>query len=357
MKMESGLQQLSVQNFRSHRERVLKLAPLTVIIGPNGAGKTNLLEALWMIATTRSFRSHRDLSIIHWEADFASARLDDWELILLREPQLSKTVKIRGVIQRPIDYLGHVRAVLFTPDSFRILTDGPDERRRFLDTILAQRDGQTARTLLAYRQTVRQRNALLRQIGRGRSGRNELEVWNTQLAQLGVTIQTARKALLVELHDPLRTHHTAIGGARAGQVELHYDMSGPASLDAFLLELAGLEDREIAVGQTLIGPHRDNFSVNLNGHSAIEHASRGELRRILLALKWAEVTLLRQASVPLLLLLDDVFSELDQEHRQALLQMASDAQTVITTTDRAFLPAGIQSEAAFVELEPVETTR
>lgn len=347
----ANLQQLSLVNFRSHTARSIELASRTVIVGSNGIGKTNVLEALWLLATTKSFRSTRIEQIVRWDADATQVRLDDWEFIVARVPQLAKVFKVRGIVRRPIDYLGTLRSVLFTPDSYRLLIDGPPERRRFLDTISAQSDRALARLLIQYRQILKQRNTLLRHIRFQGAPITDLAIWDEQLVATALQITAARTQLLDKLRPHIQTYHAAIGGTRAAKLVVNYQPSSPASIDHFYKKLADVRDRELATQISLIGPHRDTFSIELAGRPAEMHASRGELRRILLALKWAEVTLLRETEAPLLLLLDDVFSEFDAEHRAALFELTREVQTVLTTTELHHLPPDfLDSQTTVVDL-------
>ena len=335
----ASLQHLSIVNFRSHAIRSIDLAPRTVIVGSNGIGKTNILEALWLLATTRSFRTARIEQVVRWDTDATQLQLDDWELIVARAPQLAKAFKIRGVPKRPIEYLGTLRAVLFTPDSYRLLVDGPPERRRFLDTLSAQSDRGLARLLVSYRQILKQRNTQLRQIRFHGAAVEDLTIWDDQLITTALQITAARRQLFDTLTPHVKAYHTALGRSREVKLALTYQPSSPVTADQFREKIESVRDRELATQVTLIGPHRDTFSILLNGRPAEIHASRGELRRILLALKWAEVKLLRAADVPLLLLLDDVFSEFDAEHRAALFDLTHEVQTVLTTTELEHLPS------------------
>lgn len=304
-----------------------------------------------MLATTRSFRTNRDYQAIHWDARATHVTSGDWELTLARDPKPQKVCQIRGVVHRPVEYLGSLRAVLFTPASFELFAS-PAGRRLWLDTILAQHNRASAHRLLQYRQIIRQRNALLRAIAQHRAVAAELAVWNTTLATVAAELTRDRATLLAALTPNIQAHFLALAaGADETRLGLTYRPSGPADAVKFLGQLAELQERELALQATLLGPHRDDVLLTLGDHPAEEHASRGQLRRILLALKWAELDQLGADDTPILLLLDDVFSELDADHRTALAEMTRAAQTVITTTDLGALNPQLITGATIVTLE------
>jgi DNA replication and repair protein RecF len=323
-------------------------------MGPNGVGKTNLLESLWCLATTRSFRANHEGELIRWEAAGAKVTGDDFEIRIVREPMVSKSLFIRGVSYRPLDYLGELKAVLFTPDSLGIISGSPSNRRRFLDTLLSQRSRQGARDLLKYRHVVASRNALLRLIGLSRARRDELSPWDSQLAELGARL-TKERALLIESLTPRAVADFRVfGGQTARELQFTYQATGATDPEVFLAELHKLFDRELRFQATLLGPHRDDLAIWLDGRPIGEHGSRGEIRTALLAIKSAEYhTLLEKktdAGLAPLLLLDDLFSELDERHREALGEFLAQGQTIITTTELAHLPRELQRKATVIQL-------
>ncbi|MEK7460596.1 MAG: DNA replication/repair protein RecF [Patescibacteria group bacterium] len=347
-----SLTQVELENFRSHRHRSLKLGGATIFVGPNGVGKTNILEAIWCLATTRPFRTSRDSELIHWEAASTAVVGDAFEMRLVREPIIRKALFIGGVPRRPLEYLGELRAVLFTPDSLAILSGPPRERRRFLDTLLAQGDRSAARELVAYRQLLVQRNALLRLIHLGQAGAGELEPWDSQLIVLGSRLTQRRADILDILVPQILKYYGRLGGLEARSLAIMYQPIGSADPAVFAERLAANRAREIALQVTLVGPHRDDFLVSLRGHPLADYGSRGEIRTVLLALKWAEYDYLaRDQETRPILLLDDLFSELDPAHRQALAEFLDNVQAVITTTDCGHLPQHLTKRATIIELD------
>lgn len=288
--------------------------------------------------------------MISWGESGLRVTADEVEVRLAREPKAQKIVMVRGVVRRPLDYLGEVRAILFTPDSLSIIIGSPAERRRFLDTILSQSNRLIAQTLVRYRHVLGQRNALLRLIALGRADVAELQPWDQQLASLGTAITRARQATTTRLMETLPGFYRSMSGQPSDELGLTYQAGAGDSQEDFLARLEEFRDRELRGQVTLVGPHRDDFIVSLNGHLAGPHASRGEVRSIVLALKWAESQLMTDEDHQPILLLDDLFSELDGLHRDALQQLLSAHQTICTTTDRHNLPTGLGTAATVVEI-------
>ncbi len=332
-----------VVNFRSHSDRLFEFDKFTVIVGPNGAGKTNILEAVWMLATTKSFRTHRDHEVIRWGEHACYLQGDHWEIGLSHDTTLHKSLKINGVTHRPLSYLGDLRAVYFSPDTLEIIQGAPVERRRFLDTILAQRQQSMAAVLTRYRRIVSQRNALLRLIARGEAAPDQLDLWDQQLVATGCEITNARAILLEAIVPIARRYFLVLSGGEGAAIDLTYHQSAPSETERFLVKLLSLRSREILLQTSLLGPHRDDLVIERAGRPIIDHASRGEMRSIVLALKWAEYQLLRSEDHEPVLLLDDLFSELDKDHRRSLSQFLETAQVICTTTDLENLPANLQS--------------
>ena len=346
------LRRLHVENFRSHQRQDLDFGQVTILVGPNGVGKTNLLEAIWYLATTRPFRTSRDIDVINWQAASACVRGDQFEIRLVREAIVRKALLIDGVPRRPLEYLGELRAVLFTPDSLAILAGPPRERRRFLDTLLAQGDRASARDLVNYRRLIGQRNALLRLIHLGRAQPAELEPWNSQLVQVGSRLTARRAAAVAVLALEISKNYHWLGGAQAETLTFTYQPTGSSDPAVFADRLQANLASEIALAVTLVGPHRDDLSVSLRGHPLAEHGSRGEIRTILLAVKWAEFAYLAHGrAVRPIVLLDDLFSELDLAHRQAVTSFLETSQAVVTTTDVSHIPKELQKKATIIHLE------
>ncbi|HEX6129989.1 MAG TPA: DNA replication and repair protein RecF, partial [Candidatus Limnocylindria bacterium] len=319
---------LLLEDFRSYADaELLPDARLTIVAGPNGAGKTNLLEAIHVAVAGRSHRAAADGELVRHGRPFARVRLDlagaadedgaRLELLLPGEappPEVRKRLLLNGLPRRSSSVHEVVRSVLFRPEEMLLLVGSPGERRRFLDGILAQRDRRAGRDLGELARVLAQRNALLRAIRREEAGTEGLGFWDEQLAQVGARVMAARLALVGELGARIPSLHAAVApdDERADAVRLTYadslkdawpdrrpaapaDAGAPAPeelVEAFRLRLAAARQKELWNGVTLIGPQRDDLRVELGGREVAAHASRGQQRTIILAMKLAERDLL-----------------------------------------------------------------
>jgi DNA replication and repair protein RecF len=369
------LTRLVLEDFRSYAAAELHPEPgLTIVAGPNGAGKTNLLEAVFVAVTGRSHRAGADAEMVRHGRPFARVRLDlaeaqgtataRVELILPAEdagPELRKRVSVNGLARRATTIGDTVRVVLFRPEEMLLLVGAPSERRRFMDAILAQRHRAAARDLAELGRILAQRNALLRAIRREEATTENLAFWDEQLAQLGARVMAARLELVAELAGRLPALHDAVAPAdeRGEQVRLSYADTlkdawpeRPAEtatappheelVEAYRRRIAAVREKELWNGVSLVGPHRDDLRVELGGREVAAHASRGQQRTIILALKLAETDLLAADGAPTpIVLLDDVFSELDAERSERSLGLLLErGQVLVTMADLASLPAG-----------------
>ena len=351
------LTRLQLEDFRSYASAELHPEPgLTIVAGPNGAGKTNLLEAVFVAVTGRSHRAGSDAELVRHGRPFTRVRLDladeggaataRVELVLPAEgapPEYRKRLTVNGVPRRVAGIGDTVRAVLFRPEEMLLLVGSPSERRRFLDAILAQR------------------NALLRAIRREEAEPESLAFWDEQLALVGARVMAARLALVSDLKARLPALHDAVApdAERGEQVRLGYldtlkdawpgrPMAEEATptheelAEAYRRRIGQVREKELWNGVSLVGPHRDDLRVELGGREVATHASRGQQRTIILALKLAETDLLGADGAPTpVVLLDDVFSELDADRSERSLGLLLErGQVLVTMADLASLPVG-----------------
>ncbi len=373
------LTRLALEDFRSYPAAELLLEPgLTIVAGPNGAGKTNLLEAVHVAITGRSPRAAADHELVRHGRPFARVRLDladadrnetaRIELILPgpeAPAEIRKRLQLNGLARRATTVSDTARTVFFRPEEMLLLVGSPGERRRFLDAILAQRDRRAAHDLAELSRVLAQRNALLRAIRREEASADGLGFWDGQLAELGARVMAARLVLVRDLAARIPEVHDIVAPEeeRADQVVLSYvdtlkeswsaadraavsDLASIAELAALLNEpfrrrLADVRQKELWNGVSLVGPQRDDLRVTLRGVDVAAHASRGQQRTIILALKLAERDLLGENDAPTpIVLLDDVFSELDPDRSARALDVLLDrGQVLVTTADEGALPA------------------
>jgi DNA replication and repair protein RecF len=354
------IKSISLTNFRNRGDYSLDFSDTTIFIGPNGVGKTNLVEALWLVATGRSWRTSHDAEMTEWQKEFSRIKLtikaeeDDKskliELFWQMGDKQIKQLKINGVKHRLIDLLGTVPAVLFSPETIDLLNGAPALRRRFLDIILSQTDRRYALNLLEYHKVLRERNKLLAHIKAKRSKQDELEFWDGKLTETGSQIIVRREEVIKFFNKELSRDYEKISG-KAQKLNLRYKASVEA--ERFGDQLSAAREREIEQSTTLYGPHRDDFLFVLEHREVASFASRGEFRSVILALKMAEILYLehKMGEKPVLLL-DDIFSELDASRRQHLAKIVEGQQTIITTTDLDHISKDLQKKAKIIELNP-----
>ena len=367
------LQTLSLRNFRTYARLDLPIHPgATLFFGPNAAGKTSILEAVAMLAMTRSPRTHSDRELIYWHTPHtselpATARISGTVARNTRDVRLDIIIQARGehaltgsaggtatkvlrVDQAPVratDWLGFLRVVFFAPTDLDLLTGAPSERRRWIDAMLAQLDRRYLSMLNQYTKVLTQRNGLLRQWReRGRVPRNasdELAFWDEQLAQSGAAIISARILAIAELQTLARPIYAQItDNARVFSLDYmpSIDVINPhddeATIAATLLQAYQHSHREdMARQQTSLGPHRDDIQVRDGTIDLGTFGSRGQQRSGVMTLKLAEMHLMHQRTGERpVLLLDDVLSELDAQRRRHLLSVMTDTnqQTLLTAT-------------------------
>jgi len=379
------LTRLTLTDFRSYAAAELAPDPgLTVVAGPNGTGKTNLLEAIHATIVGRSHRAGVDAELVRHRAPFARVALDlaggtaaggaTVELVVpgIDPPAgIRKRLMVNGVPRRTTTLADVARVVLFRPEEMLLLVGSPSDRRRFLDGIVAQRDRRSARDLIEVARVVTQRNALLRAIRAEEAAIESLDFWDEQLAQLGARVMRARLEVLADLVERMGPLHgtIALQEEREEWVSLAYfdglKEAWPERADprvriptgeelavAYRRRIAQVRTREAWNGVSLVGPQRDDLRAELGGRDVASHASRGQQRTIILAMKLAETDLLGADGPRPVVLLDDVFSELDPDRAARLSDLLADrGQVIVTTADPATLEGARRRHAAVWRIE------
>ena len=361
------LKSLELEDFRNYGRLKLNFTAetgLTYLIGDNGQGKTNLLEAIYMLALGKSFRVSDEESLIKWGADFGRVKgvFEDstMEIFLGKPPQPKRVFKINEVKSSAVNFVGRLRAVFFHPEDLNVLYLGPDLRRRYLDIMILQKDRAYFAALRKFKRLKEQRNSLLNAIREGRGNVADLDIWDEQIVREGAVIWKGRATALSYMAERLADKYASICGKKTdlkigylNSLDLGYEMIGATSNleEVYASELMASQDRDIASGHTQVGPHRDDMVIYLGGKPIMEHASRGEIRTILLAMKLIEMDYFFLFFLKPILLLDDVFSELDHERQRYLLERVVEYQTFITTTkDSAVINQEKLLAGEFVEI-------
>lgn len=350
------LDHLWVVDFRNYEAAELALAAgLTVMVGLNGAGKTNMLEAIAYLATLSSFRGVGNDALIRNGAAQAVVRGEGERAgrALLIEAEVRPTGRGRVTVnrqplRRTADLSGALRVSVFSPDDLELVKAGPTGRRRYLDDALASLHPRNDAARRDLERVVRQRNALLAQA----AGRPKLpddvaatlEVWDARLVQIGEAVGAARADLVARLEPVVAKAYAQVagdGGGAARAAGVAYD--APWRAQGLAAALGAARRDELRRGVTLVGPHRDELALTIGGMPARSHASQGEQRSLALALRLAAHDVVSElVGEPPLLLLDDVFSELDPGRSDALLGHLPPGQAVLTTAGP--IPAGAHAE-------------
>jgi len=343
------LERLELTDFRNYATLRLEPRPgLNVLVGENAQGKSNLLEAVGLLALARSERAARDGDLVRWGADEAVVRGEarravrgEVSVALVLQRDGAKAMRVDGQpCRRLADGVGALNVVFFGPRELELVSGGPDARRDFLNTCLGQIDPEYLAALAGYRRVLRQRNGLLRAALQRRLDEDLLLAYDDGLADHAALIMERRRDRVRELAEQAALAHARLCGGRDGlavSYAPHLDAAGDrAALANTVREsLIARRNEELRRGLTLVGPHRDDLRLTLDGKEARGFASQGQQRSIALALKVAELRTVRAAlGEPPLLLLDDVLSELDSHRRGEVLGLVAEAEQVfLTCTD------------------------
>lgn len=329
---------IHLQHFRSYSDSSYEFEnSVNIIIGPNASGKTNLLEALLMIARGKSFRV-KDQELLQHRAEWARIDVDTPDntrtvKLQQQEGKIQKTFTIGDKTISRLTPSSIIPVVLFEPSHLQFLVGTPEMRRDFIDAILEQITPGYSQLWNNYRRTLTQRNALLK--NPTQPTKDQLFVWDVRLSEFGAKIVQARQELIGKINQQASETYSAIAGNK-NELKVTYTPDIEAAQYGSYLHKK-LEERyelDRLRGYTSVGPHREDITLYLNGFAQQHTASRGEVRTTLLTLKIIELALLESASQTRpLLLLDDVFSELDGARRKALTKYIEKYQTFITTTD------------------------
>jgi DNA replication and repair protein RecF len=346
---------LRLQNFRSYDDFAVELAPaVNIVVGPNASGKTNLLESLLILCGFASYRAAYG-DIIANNKDWARVDGNTAEgarVIKLNKHDgfIERTYEINGKIKKRLSFNDKLPVVLFEPEHMRLLTGQPQLRRDFLDEILTITRPDFGSNNQKYRRVLAQRNHLLK--SDKKLINSQIFAWNVRLSELAGKIVSARVGLIKKLNNEISKTYSEIAGAKTA-VQLNYDSSLPSETyeTALLKKLENSLEIDAQKGFTTYGPHREDVKTYVNKRPAEIVASRGETRTLVIALKLLSLQLIENArSKKPLVLLDDVFSELDGARRHTLTQRLEGYQAIITTTDADIIGKNLTSHADIIAL-------
>ncbi|MGM0602904.1 MAG: DNA replication/repair protein RecF [Bacillota bacterium] len=346
------LEKILCRQFRNFDEIILDLNPnLNIFLGANGQGKTNLLEAIYILAAADSHRTNVNSEMIRWNSDKALVQA----LLNKRDGKMKLAMKLDSsgrkveLNDNPLskinEIMGYLNVVLFSPEDLKLVKEGPSHRRKFIDLEISQVSRYYHHLMVKYNHILKQRNNLLKSIRdkNSSSGGDMLSVWDSQISKIGSKIILKRVEVIDKLKILARLAQRQITQG-SEDLEIEYDISlegfskklGEAELKKLFEEnLVKNREQEINRGYTVIGPHRDDLILKVNKMELRKYGSQGQQRTAALALKLAELEFMKSETGEYpILLLDDVFSELDSFRRSTLLKIIADnIQTIITATD------------------------
>ena len=387
------LEKITLKNFRNYETQSIDFCDgVNIIAGLNAQGKTNILESINIISTGRSHRTRKDSEIIKWEGDISEIKaiinsdnnIKKVEYRFNREKK--KNISVNGVkLEKISGILGNLYTVIFSADHLAIVKEGPGERRRFMDVVLSQLKPSYYHSLINYLKVLDLRNRTLIDSREDQKKRSLIDVWDEQLVKYGIRVFLEREELIKDLDSKAKLICREISGGlddlkikylpsilekalKSDRIE-----SGEKFLEeTFIKKLQENRNGDIKKGHTSVGPHRDDFALLINGRDVRNYGSQGQQRTVLLAIKISELQIMGEvAGSNPILLLDDVFSELDSTRKEFLLKYLKGVQSIITCTDADvimglreinpikyfFVEKGIVSNSTFEEINNVITKR
>jgi DNA replication and repair protein RecF len=367
------LRSLSLANFRNYRSLDLHLEQgTTILTGRNGQGKSGIIEAIYLLATTKSHRTARDLELISIGSEFARVagiverqERDDVTVEVVMQRAAVKSVKVNGSRQSKIsDAIGQLNAVVFSTADIEMVKGEPTLRRRFMDLEISQVSPQYVFALGRYKRTLEQRNSLLKSIRDGVGDQSQLALWDDQIAQYGAVVMHKRSSYIRTISALASEIYSSMTDS-AEQLAISYrpHAGGECSEEAEVQEmlrnaLRNRRELDLIRGTTSTGPHRDDILIEVNGIAAREYGSQGQQRTAAAALKLAEVEAVKEAAgEDPVVLLDDVMAELDDPRRTSILNLIRDRQqVVIATTDVNEIGQGVPESAVVREVKAGEVS-
>lgn len=344
------IKSIQLENFRNYKKLNLEfdsIKNVNLFLGDNAQGKTNFLEALTLLSLAKSFRAVKHESVIKWEEEYARVKgiLEvgnneiELEFFVSEKPKKEKSLKKNGTSVAVKDFIGQLNIVLFHPEDLNMLYLSPALRRQYVNTILSQTDPLYFDALVQYNRLLKQRNKVLFLITECKANHEELNVWDEKLAEYGSYIYQKRKELVEFFNKPCADNYHRIADSKE-EITMSYSCSFREQYtekDDYMEALQESREGDIAYQQTRKGIHRDDIEFYFNNRNISEFASRGEMRTLIIALKLTEIEFIEaQTSQKPVLLLDDVFSELDKKRQKFLVKAVSEHQSFITATHHDF---------------------
>ncbi len=350
------IKNLTLINFRNHKNSNLEFDKnLNIIIGPNTSGKSNVLEAIYSLSSGAFIKANLDGDVILYNENFSriqavtkrgSEQVDLVSNIVIPKESSRplKSYEVNKVKRIKNRFLGNFSAVLFSPESLELVTDSPSFRRDYLDFVLSSSNVKYRNFKSVYEKVVRNRNKILERIRDKGVSKVQLEYWDIKILECGTYIQEKREGLFNYLNKEIKEPALNL---KLGELQIYY-------IKSLLTKerLVEYQQKDILAGATLIGPHRDDFEFNLGGRNLKPFGSRGQQRTAVLSLKICELRFLESMlNEKPVLLLDDIFSELDENHRESIIKISKSQQTIITSADKNLVPKSIIKDSKAIILK------
>lgn len=332
------IKSMELMNFRNYEFLDLKFSEGTnILYGDNAQGKTNVLEAIYLSATTKSHKGSKDKDIVNFNADEGHIRTyiekdgTEYKVDMHLRKNKSKGIAVDGQkLKKAADLLGLLNVVFFSPEDLSIIKNGPAERRNFVNMELCQLDNFYLYNLNHYNKIVNQRNKLLKDMYFNPQLKDTLNIWDSQLLSYGSKIIERRKIFVNQLNEIIYGIHKKLSGEKE---ELSVKYEPDVEIENFENAMKNSQERDIKLKQTCVGPHRDDFAFMIGEIDIRKFGSQGQQRTAALSLKLSEIELVKKITKDTpVLLLDDVLSELDSSRQNYLLNSIGDIQTIITCT-------------------------
>lgn len=356
------LTKLDITNFRNYDKLSLEFEDVNILVGKNGVGKTNILESIYVLAITKSHRSYLDKNLIKEDKDFAkitgsvnkNGKKNTYELVISAK---GKKVSInKNILRRISDYLSNFTAILFCPDDLDLIKGSPSERRKFLNIEIGQLNNKYIATLNDYNQLIKNRNEYLKNITFNNYNAEYLSVINNQIATKASIIYDYRYKFLRKVEENLIKMYD-----EQFKLPIKIEFSNNCEIidetdnikEKILNKLNKNLKKEIILGSTQYGPHKDDFDIILDGKNIRDYGSQGQQRLVVLGLKISELSIFKETTGEYpVLLLDDVFSELDIEKRNKIIALVDDdVQVFITSTDVKNINKKIRDNAKIFKIK------
>lgn len=329
---------VNLKNYRNYELMNIEFSDKTnIIYGDNAQGKTNILESLYVAATTKSHRGSKDKEIIRFNNDESHIKMIvirngiDYRIDMHIKNNKPKGIAVNGVpLKRAVDLFGIVNMVFFSPEDLNIIKDGPSERRRFTDMELSQLDKIYVNNLMQYNKVVMQRNKLLKDLFYNDENKDTLDIWDMQLVRYGSEVIKRRREFINELNEIVSRIHSRLSGEKEKLLIEYVPSVIPEEFEQVTMSS---RKKDMHFGVTSYGPHKDDIIFYINGNDVRKYGSQGQQRTAALSLKLAEIEFVKQTihDTPVLLL-DDVLSELDEKRQNFLMESIGDIQTIVTCT-------------------------